>query len=69
MRASAGARGWVGPVSVVVLSGTSKSVAAVSKMGTIRVEAATRAKSGPQALIKESHGPLLMGAAEVNPGQ
>ena len=69
VRASAGARGWVGPVSVAVSSGTSKRVAAVSKMGTIRLEAATRAKPGPRALIRDSHGPLPVGAAEMNPGQ
>ena len=47
----------------------SRRVAAASKMGTIHVEAATRAKPGPRALIRDSHGPLPVGAAEANPGQ
>ena len=69
VRSSHGAGGWVGPVSAAVSSGMSRRVAAASKMGTIRVEAATRAKPGPRALIRDSHGPLPMGAAEANPGQ
>ena len=69
VRSSPGAGGWVGPVSAAVSSGMSRKVAAAFKMGTIRVEAATRAKPGPRALIRDSHGPLPVGAAEANPGQ
>ena len=69
VRSSPGAGGWVGPVSAAVSSGMSNRVAAASRIGTIRVEAATRAKPGPRALIRESHGPLPVGAAEGNPGQ
>ena len=69
VRSSPGGGGWVGPVNTAVSSGMSRRVAAVSKMGTIRVEAATRAKPGPRALIRDSQGPLPEGAAVANPGQ
>ena len=69
MRSSAGTKGWVGHVSALISSGMSRQVAVASRMGMICVEAATSARPGLQALIRESHGPLPVGAVEVNPGQ